>query len=62
MELVEIFVYPLPFKLLRWALNLELVIWSTMVAIGLGLVLKGMWDNYDEAKVVTKRSKLIHAE
>ena len=43
-ELVSIFVFP-PYKFIDLALNLELVISSVMMAIGLGLILKGMWDN-----------------
>ena len=45
-KLLAIFVSPYEYEFVDLALNLELVIWSTMVAIGLGLILKGMWDNY----------------
>ena len=40
MGLISIFVYPPPFELFDWVLNLELVIWATIVAIGLGTSLK----------------------
>ena len=38
-DLISIFVFP-PYKFIDLALNLELVISSTMIAIGLGLILR----------------------
>ena len=51
-DTLSIFLHRQPYELLNWILNLELVVWATMVAIGLGLVLKGMWDQ--------KKLKTVH--
>ena len=44
-ELISIFVFP-PYTFIDLALNLELAISATLIAAGLGLILKGMWDNH----------------
>jgi len=57
-KLLAIFTLRHEYEFVDLALNLELVIWSTMVAIGLGLVLKGMWDNYQMKQNGTAPKKL----
>ena len=56
-DLISIFVFP-PYKFIDLVLNLELIISSTIMAIGLGLILKGTWDNYQMKRKTTDSSEV----